>query len=75
VEKKEPSYTAGENVNCTTAMENSMAIPLKSKGRTTTWYSNPTPGHISGENHNSKRCMHPNIQSGTIYNSQDMEAN
>ena len=30
--------------------------------------------HISRENHNLKRHMHPNIQSGTIYNTQDMEA-
>ena len=38
------------------------------------WSSNPTPGHISGENHNSKWYMHPNVYWGTIYNSQDMEA-
>ena len=36
--------------------------------------SNPTPGHISGENSNSKRYMHPSVHSNTIYNSQDMEA-
>ena len=24
---------------------------------------------------NSKRCMHPNVQCGTIYNSQEMEGN
>ena len=29
--------------------------------------------YIPGENHNSKRHMHPNIHSGTTYNSQDME--
>ena len=29
-------------------------------------------GHIYGENHNSKRDMHPNIHCSTIYNSQDM---
>ena len=34
----------------------------------------PSPGHIPGENHNSKRHMHPNIHSGTMYNSQDTEA-
>ena len=37
-------------------------------------YRNPIPGHISGENHNSKRYMHPNVHCSTIYNSQDMEA-
>jgi len=30
--------------------------------------SNSTPGHTSGENHNSKRYMHPNIYCSTIYN-------
>ena len=34
---------------------------------------NPTTGHISRENHNSKRCMHPNVHCSTIYNSQVME--
>ena len=31
-------------------------------------------GHISGENHNSKRYTHSNVHRSTIYNSQDMEA-
>ena len=44
------------------------------KNRATIWSSNPTPVHISGENHNSKRYMHPNVHCSTIYNSQDMEA-
>ena len=30
--------------------------------------------HISEENHNSKRYMHPSGHCSTIYNSQDMEA-
>ena len=40
------------------------------------WSSNPTPGHISGkdENSNSKKHMHPNVHSSTIYNGQDMQA-
>ena len=29
---------------------------------------------MPGENHNSKRYMHPNIHCSTIYNSQDVEA-
>ena len=40
----------------------------------TTWLSSSTTGHIPRENHNSKRYMHPNIHSSTIYHSQDMEA-
>ena len=42
-----------------------------------TWVQfNPTPGHISrkDENSNSKRYMHPNVHSSTIYNRQDVEA-
>ena len=31
-------------------------------------------GHISGENHNSKRYLHPSVHCSTIYNSQNMEA-
>ena len=38
------------------------------------WSSSPTPGQISGENHNSKRYMHPSVRCSTIYNSQDLEA-
>ena len=37
-------------------------------------YDSTIPGHLSGENHNLKRYMHPNIHSSTIYNSQDLEA-
>ena len=55
-------------------MEYSMEVPKKTKNRTTTWFSNSTPGHISGENHNSKRYMHLYDDSITVHNSQDMEA-
>ena len=55
--------------------DNNMDIPYKTKNKVTIWCSNPTPGHISekDENANSKRYMHPNVHSSTIYNSQDME--
>ena len=33
VEKREPSYTVGGNVNCITTMENSMEFPQKTKNR------------------------------------------
>ena len=55
-------------------MVNSTEVLLKTKNRTIIWSSNPTPGHIFRENHNSKRYMHPNVHCSTIYNSQDMEA-
>ena len=58
-------------------MENSMEGSQKTKNRTTIWSSNSTPGYISKENENTnlKRYMHPNVHSGIIYNSQNMEAN
>ena len=36
--------------------------------------SNPTPGHISGENHGSKGYMHPSVHCSAVYSSEDMEA-
>ena len=36
--------------------------------------SSPTLGHISGQNYNLKRHMHPSVHCSTIYNSQGMEA-
>ena len=33
-----------------------------------------TPGHISRENYNSERYMHPNVHCSTVYNGQDMGA-
>ena len=50
--------------------------PLKTKTRVTLWSRNPTPGKILGkdESSNLKRYTHPNVHSGTTYNSQDMEA-
>ena len=53
-----------------------MEVPWKTKNSVTVWSSNPIPGHISGKykNYNSKRYMHPNVHSSTIYNGQDMEA-
>ena len=33
------------------------------------------PVHISRQNYNSKRYMHPYVHSSTIHNSHDMEIN
>ena len=49
----------------------SFLIKLKSKA--TIWFNNPTPGHISRQNYNSKRYTHPYVHNGTIHNSQDMK--
>ena len=38
------------------------------------WSSSLTPEHLSGENHNLKRYMYPNIQCITIYSSKDIKA-
>ena len=74
VEKRDPLYTVGGNVNWYSHYENNMEVSQKIKNRTRIWPSNPTTGHIPWENHNSKRHMHPNVHCSTIYNSQDMEA-
>ena len=57
-------------------MENSVEVPQKTKNRTTIQSSNSTSENVSekNENTNLKRCMHPNVYSSTINNSQDMEA-
>ena len=35
--------------------------------------SSPMSGHIPRQNHNSKKYMHPNVYSSTVFNSQYME--
>ena len=53
--------TGGPDRVATTTMENRMEIPRKTKHRTTTWPSNPTPGHPFREKDNLKTYMHSNI--------------
>ena len=66
MEKKEPSYIIGGNVNWYSHYEEQYGKSSKTKNRGTTWSSNPTPGHIPRENCNSKRYMHPNVHWSTI---------
>ena len=73
VEKREPSYTAGGNVNWYNHYGKQYGGTSKTIHRTTIWPSNPTPGHLSQQNFHSKRYMHPYVQSSTLFNSQDME--
>ena len=54
-------------------MDNSMEIPLKTKTKIIIWSCKPTPGYKSGENHNLKRYVHPNVIA-EVFNSQDMKA-
>ena len=67
-EKREAAYTVGGNVSwCSHYGEQYENFLKKTKNRVT---SNPILGHISqDENYNSKRYMHPNDHSSTIYNS------
>ena len=44
---------------------------LETENRVPIWPCNPTPGHISGANVNSKRYMHPGVHCRTVYNSHD----
>ena len=55
-------------------MENGIEVPGKTTKRTSIWSSNPTPGHMPGENSHLERYMHSNVHSSTTYNSQDTEA-
>ena len=69
VVKRESSYTVGGNVNWYSHYGEQYGGSLKTKNRATLWFSNPTPGHISVEKHNSKIYINPHVQSNTIYNS------
>ena len=54
-------------------MEQCVEGPQKAKNRIAIRSSNPIPGHISGQNYNLKRYIHPYIHSSIIYYSQDIE--
>ena len=54
-------------------VEDRMEVPQKTEHTTTIGSSNPTPGHLSGQNYNSTRPMHPSVLRSTIHNSEDME--
>ena len=73
VEKREPSYAVGGNVVGAATVENSMEGPQKTNNRSIIWSHKPTPGHISGQNYNSKRYMYSCVPSSSIHNSQDKE--
>ena len=46
VEKREPSYTVGENTNCCSQYGKlNMEVPLKTNNRATIWSSDPTSMH------------------------------
>ena len=57
-------------------MGNRGEAPQKTKNRTTTWASNPTPGYMpeGNENTNLKRHTDASVHSSIIYISQEIEA-
>lgn len=56
----------------TATVEKNMKVSQKN---TTRWPRNSTPRYTAEkQNPNSKRFMHPNVQSSVIYNFQDIEA-
>ena len=57
--KREPSYTVGGNAHWYSHYGEHYGGYLKNQNRATIWPSNPTPRHVSGKKHNSKRYMHP----------------
>ena len=65
VEKRKPSYIIGNTVNWYSHYGEQYRNPLKSwkYTRTTIWFRNPTLGHISGENYNSKRYTYSSVHS------------
>ena len=74
MEKSEPPYTVDGNVHWYSLCGEEYRGSLQNKNRATKWFSNPTAGHISRGNRNSKRYMYPSVHCSTVYNSQDMEA-
>ena len=67
-----PKLLVGMYIGVAT-IKNSMGIPQKSKKRIAIWSNNPTPGHVTGQNYNLERHMHPSFHSSNIHSSQDMQ--
>ena len=66
-EKREPSYTVGRNVNLYNHYGEQYGGSLKLKlKKTIIWFNKPIPGHVSGENHASKRYRHSNVHCSTF---------
>ena len=79
VERREPSYTVGGNVNWYSYYGEQYGVPLKKKKKKLKIelpYDAAVPllGLYPEKKHDFKGSMHPNIHCSTVYNSQDMEA-
>ena len=68
VEKRERSCTVGEDVSWYSRYGRQYGDSLKTRNKTTIWFSNPTPKHILWGNQNWKRHMYPVVHCSTIYN-------
>ena len=77
MEKREPSYTVGGNVNWYNHYGEQYGGSKKLKIELPYDPAIPLLGIYPEKTKtlNSKRYMHPNVHSSTIYNSQDMETN
>ena len=75
MEKTEPSYSIGRNVNCCSHYVKQYEVFQKKKNKAIIWSDNYTLGHICGKDKNSnlKIYMHSNVDCSTIYNRQDVE--
>ena len=73
VEKRNPSYTVDRNANWYSYYGEQYRGSSENY-KTTISSSNPTPWHISRENHTWKGYIETNIPCNTIYNSQEMKA-
>ena len=71
VEKREPSYTVGGNVNWYSHYGEQYGGSLK-KLKIELPYDPAIPGYISREKHGSKGYMCPNVHCSAVYNNQDM---
>ena len=76
LEKREHFYTALGSTNWYSNYREQYGGSLKNiyRNKSIIQPSNSTTGHISQENHNLKRHMHPNIHCTAIHDTQDMEA-
>ena len=54
------------NINWYNYYEEQYGSSLKTKNRCTIWPSNPTAGHIPGENHGAKWYVHPNVTAALL---------
>ena len=75
VKQRESLYTVGRNVSWYSYYRKQYGDSLKKTEHSVTIRSSTLiSGHISIQNHNLKRYLHPYVHSSSIYNSKGMEA-